>query len=106
LPWHLVCLDDHSDEALRDRLYELDSCITTFDRFDICKKYLDSSYQATAATKPILFIAINKMGRQFIPEIHSNDRLKAFYIFVSSDSTNDQKVKWTTKYNKVRLDYF
>lgn len=55
--------------------------------------------------KPILFIAINKMGRQFIPEIHSNDQLNAFYIYVSSNSTGDRKIKWTTKYNKVSSYY-
>ncbi|CAF3887602.1 unnamed protein product [Rotaria sp. Silwood1] len=102
LLWHLVCLDDHSDEVLRHHLYELDPCIRTFDRFDICQTYLDSINQRTIATKPVLFVAINRMGRQFIPEIHSNDRLKAFYIFISSDSTNDRKTKWTTKYNKIK----
>jgi hypothetical protein len=51
--------------------------------------------------KPILFIAINEMGRKFIPEIHSNDRLSAFYIFASPDSPNNRKIKWTTKYSKV-----
>jgi hypothetical protein len=43
------------------------------------------------------------MGRQFVPDIHLHKQLKGIYIFVCSGINNNQKVKWTTKYNKVTL---
>jgi hypothetical protein len=43
------------------------------------------------------------MGRQFVPDIHLHKQLKGIYIFVYSGINNNQKVKWTTKYNKVTL---
>ncbi|UJR11387.1 hypothetical protein I4U23_015567 [Adineta vaga] len=102
LPWHLVCLDDRCDELLRDRMHELDPCVQTFNQFSICERYLTSFHKDTNAKKSILFITTNRIGRQFIPEIHTNNKIQAFYIFIPSDSAHDRRTRWTKKYNKIK----
>ncbi|CAF2859631.1 unnamed protein product [Rotaria sp. Silwood2] len=100
LLWHLVCLDDRNDKELQGHLYELDPSMSIFDQFDTCQKYFNS---ANNVMKPTILVSINKMGRQFVPEIHSNEQLKAIYIFICPGTNNDQKINWTKKYNKVQL---
>jgi len=100
--WHLVCLDDRNDKELQDHLYELNPSMLIFDRFDTCQKYFNSTNNIN---KPIILITINRMGREFVPEVHSCDQLKQIYIFVCAGINDDQKVKWAAKYNKVSHYY-
>lgn len=69
----------------------------------MCQRYLNRVDKVPVDGKPVLFITINEMGRQFVPEIHSNDRLHSFYILIHSDSPADRRLKWATKYDKVRM---
>jgi len=73
-----------------------------FDNFGICQKYFDSVHMTIIDKKSMIFVTTNKMGRQFVSEIHPNDQIKAVYIFLCLDPTNHLKTKSITKYNKVR----
>jgi hypothetical protein len=46
-----------------------------------------------------MLITVNTLGRQIVPEIHCDNQLKAVFIYCID---NNEKIKWTTKYDKVR----
>jgi hypothetical protein len=65
-----------------------------FKRIHLCLAHLRS----VTYKRPLIFITINTLGRQVVPEIHSDNQLTAVFIYYT---TNDVKIKWTTKYDKV-----
>ena len=75
-------------------LHRLDSSLIVFNQIHSCLSHLRS----TTYERPLIFIAVNALGRQIVPEIHSDNQLKAIYIFCVD---SNEKTKWTAKYDKV-----
>ncbi len=92
----IVLLDDHPNEIIQQQCYQLDSSIIIFKQISLCLKHLRS----VIYERPVLLITVNALGRQIVPEIHSDNQLKAIFVYCIDDK---EKIRWTTKYNKVGI---
>lgn len=90
----LVLLDNYPNEITQRQLSRLDSSLIIFKQINSCLSHL----QSVTYERPLILITVNTLGRQIVPEIHSNNKLKAIFIYCVM---NDKKIKWTTKYDKV-----
>ena len=76
------------------KLRQLINYIKTFDDVDQCELYTRSVSQEDR----IIFITTNKLGQEFVPQIHSLEQIFTIYIYCPD---NKQSNDWTEKFDKV-----
>jgi hypothetical protein len=92
-------INDHKE--LDKQLKNFEKPIVNFTDGDSCISYLTHSDQSNN-DRPSILIVLNRVARQIVPEIHSYTTLLFIIIFCTK---NDNKIKWTKKYNKVEFLY-
>jgi hypothetical protein len=96
----LVWLDPHvetSKENVRTqkRLREILTCLITFDKVDVCEKWL----KKCCVDEKIILIVSGAYGEEIVPKIHDLSTIVSIYVYCLD--VNRNKI-WAKNYSKIR----
>lgn len=92
-------INDHTE--LDKYLQNFEKPIVSFIDSIPCIGFLTNSNQQKS-DRPSIVIVLNRVARQIVPEIHSFPKVLFIIVFCVK---KDNKIKWISKYNKVRCLY-
>jgi len=92
-------INDHKEIDKQCKNFE--KPIISFTDAESCISFLTISDQQNNI-RPSILVVLNRTARQIVPEIHSYTALLFIIIFCTK---NDNKIKWASKYKKVKLRY-
>ena len=92
-------IEDHKE--LDKQLKTFEKPVVSFTDAQSCTTFLTTSGQQNTNRSSIL-VVLNRVARQIVPEIHSYTTLLFVIIYCTK---NDSKIKWASKYSKVKFLY-